>query len=340
MSRRTTTLTLSVVLAVVLGLVGGIVTVPFVALGPGPTFDTLGRAGGEPVVAIDGEPTFPTTGQLNMTTVSVVDGITLFGSLGYWLSGTNALVPRDDVFDPSLSEAEVEQRNTQLFLDSESAAESAALRYLGYPGEPVVDGVVGGAAAEGRLEPGDELLAVEGVAVTSAQQVVDQLADNPPGNPVEVRFRRGDAPPQTITVTLEPGQEPGRGYVGIQVADRAVVDFDITISLSDVGGPSAGLMFALAIVDKLTPGALADGTFVAGTGTIRPNGEVEPIGGIEFKMLRADQAGADVFLVPAANCAEAVANVPEGLRLVRVGTLGEAVDALEAMGDGRPAPRC
>ncbi len=328
------------VFAVVLSLVGGIATVPFVALGPGPTFDTLGRVDGKPVVAIEGERTYPTTGRLNMTTVSVVDGITLFGALGFWLSGRNALVPRDEVFPPNLSEAEIERRNTELFQDSESTAESAALRYLGYPSEPIVEGVEDGAAADGRLEPGDDLVAVGGIPMSSARQVVAELADNAPGDTVEIGYRRGDGPPQTVPVTLAPGSEPGRGYLGIRVTDRAAVDFEITISLTDVGGPSAGLMFALSIVDKLTPGPLADDTFVAGTGEIATSGEVGPIGGIGFKMLKADEAGATVFLVPTGNCAEALSRAPEGLRLIRVATLGEAVDALEAMRDGVPTPRC
>ncbi len=338
--RRTTTLTLSVVLAVVLGVVSGLTTVPFVALGPGPTFNTLGQVDGEPVVAIEGERTYPTTGHLNLTTVSVVDGITLFTALAFWLSGRRALVPRDEVFPPNLSEAEVERRNTELFQNSESAAESAALRYLGYPSEPVVEGLEDGAAAAGRLEPGDEIVAVEGVPVSSAEQVVAELADSAPGDTVEIGYRRGDGPPQTVPVVLAAGEEPGQGYLGIRVSDLAAVDFDITISLTDVGGPSAGLMFALSIVDKLTPGPLADGTFVAGTGEITSGGDVGPIGGIPFKMLKADEAGATVFLVPAGNCAEALSRAPEGLRLIRVATLDEAVDALEAMGDGRPTPRC
>jgi PDZ domain-containing protein len=124
------------------------------------------------------------------------------------------------------------------------------------------------------------------------------------------------------------------------VTDRPDVDFDIIISLAEVGGPSAGLMFALAIVDKLTPGALTGNTFVAGTGAIDTGGEVGPIGGIPLKMIRAREAGASVFLVPAGNCAEAVQRVPEGLRLVRVGTLAEAVQSLDALQAGQQPPGC
>lgn len=340
MTRRTATLLVSTALAAVFGLLGGVAPVPFVALGPGPTFNTLGAVDGKPVIKVQGEPTFPTTGHLNMTTVSVVDGLTLFGALGFWSSGRNALVPREEVFPPKLSEAEVEQRNTRLFQRSENSAEAAALRYLGYPSTVIVERVSAGGAAQGQLQSGDELLRVDGRPVDTAQQVIDALQGRAPGEAVELTYRRGDSPPRTVTITLGPGQQPGRGYLGVVVADEPDVDFDITISLADVGGPSAGLMFALSIVDKLTPGALADGTFIAGTGTIDASGAVGPIGGIPFKMLRAREAGASVFLVPAGNCAEAERRAPDGLQLVRVGTLDQAVRALDALAAGQPAPAC
>lgn len=340
MTRRTQTLLVSLGLALVLGLLGGVAPVPYVALGPGPTFDTLGQVEGTPVVDIEGERTYPTSGQLNMTTVSVVDEVTLFAALGLWLSGRHALLPRDEVFPPQLSQDEVEQRNVQLFEDSESMAETAALRYLGYPAKVVVDAVEKGRPADGQLKPGDEISSVQGRPVSSAQQVVDILAGRRPGETVELGLRRGDGSARTVEIVLGPGKEEDQGYLGIRLADQAAADFEITISLADVGGPSAGLMFALAIVDKLTPGPLAGGRFVAGTGEITSTGVIGPIGGIPFKMLKASEVGANVFLVPAGNCAEAVNRAPEGLRLVRVGNLDEAVHALDALRAGKPAPSC
>lgn len=340
MTRRTWTLLVSVALSVVLGVLGGTVRVPYVALGPGPTFDVLGETGGATVVQVEGTRTYPTTGQLNMTTVSVVDDVTLFGALGLWVSGRNALVPREEVFPPQLSEEQVQQQNVQLFEDSEGQAETAALRHLGYPSTVVVDQVAGGQPADGRLEPGDRLLAVRGRPVTAARDVVDALAGSAAGEAVPVRFRRGERPERTESLVLGAGEDPGRGYLGIGVADQPDVDFEVTISLADVGGPSAGLMFALGIVDKLTPGDLADERFVAGTGEISPNGAVGPIGGIPFKMLRASEAGATVFLVPAANCPEALSRTPDGLQLVRVDELAGAVAALETLAAGGTPPSC
>lgn len=151
---------------------------------------------------------------------------------------------------------------------------------------------------------------------------------------MQVGFRRGGTAVQEVMIDLHAGSQPNRGYLGIGLADQPDVDFDITISLADVGGPSAGLMFALSIVDKLTPGPLAGNTFVAGTGEIEPTGEVGSIGGIPFKMIRAREEGATVFLVPAGNCAEAAARVPEGLQLVRVESLAGAVMALDDLRAG------
>ncbi len=133
--------------------------------------------------------------------------------------------------------------------------------------------------------------------------------------------------------------EDGRAIVGILTKDDADYPFSVEISLRDVGGPSAGLMFALGIVDKLTPGALTNGRHVAGTGTIDDAGAVGAIGGIPQKMIGAKDAGAKVFLVPEDNCAEAVKTAPEGLRLVKVTSLKTAVAALDALAkddDARP----
>jgi PDZ domain-containing protein len=114
----------------------------------------------------------------------------------------------------------------------------------------------------------------------------------------------------------------------------------VKINISNIGGPSAGLMFALGIVDKLTPGDLTGGRFVAGTGEIETNGKVDPIGGVQQKMAGARNAGATVFLTPAANCPDAVRAVPAGLRLIKVRSLSGALDALAALKAGRPVPGC
>ncbi|GAB2732214.1 PDZ domain-containing protein [Salinifilum aidingensis] len=336
---------LSVGLVIVFGLLGAVAPVPYVALGPGPTYDTLGTDGDAPVIRIKGERTYPTEGHLNMTTVSVTDRLSLFSALSMWASGRYALTPREVYFPPGKSEREVEKENTAAFNASRTTAETAALGYLGYPTEVVVGQVVGGSPAEGVLKPGDAILRADGDPVRNARSLHEALSDTNPGDRVDIRYQREGQPERNATVRLaeRPHGQDGQnrqGFLGVQAQKQADVDFAVDISLADVGGPSAGLMFSLAIIDKLTPGQLAGGEFVAGTGEITPAGEVGPIGGIRFKMTKAREAGATTFLVPAGNCSEAAAQAPEGMQLAKVGTLDDAVRALDAVRAGKQPRTC
>jgi Lon-like protease len=327
------------ILIAIFGTLGGIGTVPYVAFGPGPTYDTLGSVDGQTVINIVGHDTYPTGGRLNMTTVSVGTDLTLFAALGRWLSGRYALVPREEVFPPNRTEDQVQQEQAKAFQDSETFAETAALAYLKYPLQVIVNRVLPDAPAQGKLAPGDTLIAVNGHRVSGAEQVREALADTKPGQLVQVRYQRGPVT-STATVTLGSRSDRQNGFLGVEPANEPDVPFTINIRLADVGGPSAGLMFALAIVDKLTPGELNGGTFVAGTGEITSDGEVGPIGGIPFKMIAAREAGATVFLVPADNCVEAKQRAPDGLRLVKVQTLTDAVTALDTLRAGGTPPPC
>ena len=155
-----------------------------------------------------------------------------------------------------------------------------------------------------------------------------------------IDYRRKNAPPGVATVTL--GTHPDRDYGyprSRRASTRPWAPFTIDFNLANIGGPSAGLMFSLAVVDKLTTGDLNGAKFVAGTGTINGDGKVGPIGGITHKMLAAHEAGATVFLVPADNCDEAKSAHEDGLDLVKVETLGQAVDALKALSAGGEAPQ-
>lgn len=331
----------SVVLVVVVGLLGGYVRVPYVALGPGPSYDTLGSDGTAPVIRVDGQQTFPTAGHLNMTTVSVTDRISMFGALGLWASGRYALAPRELYFPPNKSEQQIEQENTEQFNDSQTSAETAALNYLHYPTKVIVGQLVKGSPADGTLAPGDRLLGINGKPVTDADSVRAALVGARPGDRVDVRFQHAKDPERVANVQLAPTpHEPDQGFLGVGAVERPDVNFNIAISLADVGGPSAGLMFSLAILDKLTPGELNGGQFIAGTGEIDERGTVGRIGGIPFKMVKAREAGATTFLVPAGNCSEAKAQAPEGMQLAKVNTLDDATKALAAIRSGQSPARC
>ncbi|HEV7787632.1 MAG TPA: S16 family serine protease [Pseudonocardia sp.] len=344
--RRTRILVIGLLVVLAVGVLAGTVRVPLVALGPGPTFDTLGAVDGKPVVSITGRQTYPTTGHLNMTTVAVTDGLTAVTALEFWADPERELVPRAAIYPPGKSDQQVEQENTTQFTDSENDAEVAALSYLHEPVKVVVGPLSAGAPAANVLKEGDQLLSVKGQQVTSPGQVSQILTTTRPGDQIPVSFQRGDGPATqgTVTVGARPaiaGRPDGpQGFLGITPEGRPAVANQIVISLGDIGGPSAGLAFALAVIDKLTPDDLTGGKFVAGTGQIGPTGVVSPIGGIPLKMIAARHAGATVFLVPAANCAEAAANTPAGLQLIKVTNLSDAVDSLTALKQNRPAPSC
>lgn len=152
---------------------------------------------------------------------------------------------------------------------------------------------------------------------------------------------RRSAENKTLTVVSgENPDAPGKPYLGISVGELYSAEFDINFTLSDVGGPSAGLMFAAGIVDKLNPEDLTGGKHVAGTGTITPEGAVGPIGGIRQKLAGARSAGAELFLVPEQNCAEAQGYIPEGLIVAPVNSLADAVKEISHWVAGIPVTSC
>lgn len=324
----------------VFGVLVSVVTVPYVSLGPGPTFNTLGEVEGKEVVDIEGADVYPTSGHLNMTTVSQHSDLTLGQAMALWLSGREQLVPRDLVYPPDKTREEIDEANTTDFRDSERSAEYAALMYLDYPMSVTVENVNDDGPSAGKLQAGDAIDAVNGKPVATLEQFQALLKDTQPGDEVVLDYRRKDGPPGVATITLGKHPDRDQGYLGIGVLDAPWAPFSIDFNLANIGGPSAGLMFSLAVVDKLTTGDLNDGRFVAGSGTITGDGEVGSIGGITHKMLAAREAGATVFLVPADNCEEAKTAPQDGLELVKVDTLTTAVDALKTLSAGGERPRC
>lgn len=333
---------LSVLVVAVFIVVGSVVRIPYVALGPGPTHDTLGEAKNGPVIKIDGTKSYETNGQLRLTTVSVANEISLINGLGMWMSGRYALAPRELYFPPGESDEDVKQANVRLFQDSQSSAEVAALRHLKYPVKVLAKEIVTDGPSDGVLDPGDEVVELNGEPVAKIADVHKLLKATRPGDKVSVTVQSKDGKKRTEPVTLgKADDERQQGYMGVLLIDQADVPFTIDIKLSEeVGGPSAGLMFALAIVDRLTPGQLTGGKHIAGTGEMSEQGKVGAIGGISFKLVAARESGATTFLVPEENCPEAARTAPEGLRLVKVRTLGDAVSALKNFAAGKKAPSC
>src|SRR5271156_5245522 len=278
-NRRILTLIVALIPIVVFGVLLAVVTVPYVSLGPGPAFDTLGEVDGKPVVDIKGTQTHPTTGHLDMTTVSQRDDLSLAEALTLWLSGQEQLMPRDLVYPPGTSREDVDKANDADFKESEHNAEFAALGYLKYSKAVTVVTLNDPGPSVGKLQAGDAIQAVDGKPVATVEQFTTYLKTTKPGQNVAVDFHRKNAPPGVAHITLGHHPKGDYGFVGVSVTDAPWAPFAVDFNLANVGGPSAGLMFSLAVIDKLTTGNLAGSKFVAGTGTIKPDGEVGRIGG-------------------------------------------------------------
>ena len=318
MTRRTATLVTSIVVLVLsLGLFT-VFPVPFVSFSPGPVKNTLGESKSKPVIEISGHETFPTTGELDLTTVSVTSpdrDLTLPQAMRNWLDPHHDLFPRDIIYPPEQSADEVEEQNTAEMTGSQDSAVAAALQEAKVPFSPKVSTVAKGSPADGELKPGDVILEVDGVATAQISQVGELVRKNKVGDKVTFVIRRGGAE-QTVVLTAAatPGEET-RPMVGIGVGVESPVKVSVNLG-QDIGGPSAGTAFALAIYDKLTPGPLLDGKHVAGTGTIDALGQVGAIGGIQQKIAGAKESGATVFLVPEPNCEAALHAGVKDIRLV------------------------
>ncbi len=347
-TRRQLTLYVAVAGVLVAGAVAAFTSVPYVILSPGPTLNTLGKfPHGGPLIQITGHPTYPTSGHLSMVTVSYQGGpqdkLNVFAALRAWLTPHEAVVPEVELFGPGQTQQQVTKQDTQQMASSEQTATAAALCQLGIPFATVdtVVAVIKGYPADGVLRRGDVIKAVDGTPVSCRRGAAALIRARAPGASVTLTVvRTTGGRPVTRLIRLRTAGAQGHAVVGISISESFVFPFSVKIRVGNIGGPSAGLMFALGIIDKLTPGNLAGGKFIAGTGEISVNGVVGPIGGIQQKMAGARQAGATIFLTPAANCPDTAGAVPPGMRLIKVSTLAGAVRALKALSAGAQVPSC
>lgn len=342
--RRVVTSLVSLGVMTVMLLVAMFLPVPYVIERPGPAINVLGDYEGAKILTIEGHEQYPTDGELMMTTVSVDGGpgytVTPAEVVLAWFDRSQAVVPREAVFPDAETRQQTSLRNATSMSSSQQAAVAVALEELGIPFTPevIVGGVLEGGPAEGTLEAGDVVVSVEGQSRGDAAGYQALSRAVTAGQPVTMVVRRDGAEQELKVPTKD---VDGRTTMGIQLAAGYDFPVDVTLTVKDVGGPSAGTMFALAIYDELTPGALTGGKDIAGTGTIDAAGTVGGIGGIRQKMVGARDEGADYFLAPSANCDEVVGHVPEGLHVVSVSTFQDALTATETIGrtgstDGLP----
>jgi PDZ domain-containing protein len=344
MSRRSLTLFIASVGTAVAIAVSVLVPVPYVILGPGPTLNTLGRdSSGRPLITISGRPSYPVSGHLNMVTVSYKgcqgNRFNIFTALVAWLNPHQAVVPESEICPAGQTEQQTQQQDTVQMTGSQQTATAAALTelHIPYSTQVVVAQADRGFPAYGVLKAGDVITKVDGQPVTNQATLTRMITAHPAGSTLTVTIIRGG---QTKQVQVRTKQSGGHPVMGVTPVGRYDFPFQVKISVGDIGGPSAGLMFALGIIDKLTKRDLTGGKFIAGTGAIEASGKVDAIGGIQQKMIGARNAGATVFLTPAANCASTKGAVPAGLRLVKVSTLHDAVTALQNLKSGPSPPSC
>ncbi|WP_110588684.1 PDZ domain-containing protein [Microbacterium suaedae] len=339
--------------ALVALLVMSLLPTSYVLEQPGPVYNTIGDVvldDGEevPLIEVDGVDTYDTSGALFLTTVQVVgnrEHPLSWSELALaWLDPSRAIVPLDALFPEGVTTEEREQQNAALMTDSQGQAAAAALVQLGYdvPTDIRVVSLTDDSPSAGVVEEGDRILAAEGETLDDVNGL-REIVNAAEGSAVELTLER-DGEEHTVRVTPEfaETEDEGSWLLGIGLSTSFELPIDVSIQLDDVGGPSAGTMFALGIIDVLTPGELTGDEQIAGTGTITADGQVGAIGGIRQKMHGARDAGAEYFLAPAGNCGEVVGNVPDGLRVVEIDTLSSAVEAVEAIGSGDDAelPSC
>jgi PDZ domain-containing protein len=328
-------------IALVAGVILGIMPAPYVIEKPGPVYNTLGSAqydGVEtPLITIPGETVYPTSGTLDLLTVSLLGNRenrpSWLAVAGAWLDPSEAVLPIDLVFPASISTEQRDAQSTADMTNSQQDAIAAALTHLGYdyPTTVSVVSLPDGSPAEGAIEPDDQISAVNGTVVASVAELRAALQTNGADTAASLEIVR-DGVVQNVAVT--PIDNNGTVVAGVNVTVAYQFPFDVQIQLDKVGGPSAGMMFSLGIIDKLTPGELQGGENVAGTGTIDQSGKVGAIGGIQQKLYGAVENGATWFLAPADNCDEVTGNIPDGLTVFSVATLDDAISALDAIGSG------
>lgn len=305
------------------------VPLPYYLFRPGSVRDT------QPLIQVDGTDVYPSDGSIGYTTVSLRQA-TLLGLAQGWLDDDVDIFARDEV----LRGRDVDENravNMQMMSDSKQVATQVALERLGYDvditvGQLVIE-VLPDTPADGVLEAGDTITAVDGESFDDAQDLGRLLADDPPGSTVvaTVQPPAGGAGRDVELALAESPDQPGKGVMGVRVMD-VVLDYDfpvdVEIDTGDVGGPSAGLAFTLGIIDDLTPGDLTGGEDIAVTGTISGDGTVGPVGGTGQKAAAVREAGMTLFLVPSADYAAAVQHAGDDLEVVAVDSVEEALAAL------------
>ena len=332
----------------VVALIAAVFLVPVNAVieAPGPTWNVLdnGSSSDQDVLKVSGTETYPTEGALRMTTVSVSGcpgyPVTTADLIAAWISADKRIVDRDEVCPQDQNAEQVEETGKAQMTASQDSAVIAALIETGMATAmrlTVTEVTEQQDSTEVQVDDVLETIAPEGgetTTITSFSQLRELMSTIAEGTRVTLGVRRGEQQVSAALTTIAPQEGTSGSLLGLSLKISVDSPVEASFGLSDVGGPSAGMMFALGLVDKITPGALTGSKDIAGTGTINMDGQVGPIGGIQQKIAGAHGAGSKFFLAPASNCDEVKGHEPEGMQVFAVSTLHEAVTATEAIASG------
>jgi PDZ domain-containing protein len=321
---------------------GSMVVLPtgYVIERPGQVFNVMGEISGQKVISSSDLEVYESESRFDVTTVSLLGNRESTPSwvqvLWAWADPEQIVLPLDEVYPPNLTTAEIRAESTAQMEVSQQDAIAAALSEMGYeiPRTLYVASVIADAPSSGILVAGDFVVSAGGMDVSTFDELKSQIQLSE-GLPIVIEVVR-DGQPRALEIT--PEKRETDWVIGAMVGYTYDFPVDIQLQLGDVGGPSGGLMFSLGILDALSEGSMAGGLHVSGTGTITAAGEVGPIGGVGLKMIAAKNSGADLFLVPVGNCEEAIGQIPEGLAVVTVRDLNEALGTIEALRDGNQLP--
>lgn len=328
------------------------IPIPYVVTTPGPTVDLNAEFNGHEIISItgkdpksDGPVTLDPSheGQLRMVTISEYGGpghsVTLADVLTLMSDGVSEIERYADVYGAEVTADQVQSFSQALMTSSHSTSTVAALEAIGWdvPAVVTITGAVPESDAEGKVREGDVLVSAtmpDGTVhpITRAGTIFAVMASQPGGSKVELLVKR-DGKDTPLTITSRPSPDGVGSKLGIYLDIQTTPPVDVSFEVEDIGGPSAGMMFALAIIDKLTPGDLTGGKNVAGTGAISYDGRIEPIGGLAQKIAGARNDGAEYFLAPTLNCEE-LESVPSGIEVYRVDTLSQALEMIKAISEG------
>jgi PDZ domain-containing protein len=331
---------MSLITSVVVGSL--LIHVPYVIESPGNLYTTGDR------IAIENANTYPTSDRIDLVTVSIDTRVTAFEKFIADHNDDDVVVPAKDVLGTQ-TPAQNDAYNALLMKQSKDEAVVVALAKLGYNVHPtstgaIIPATVPGAPADGVLNIGDTITAVDDQSIRDKETLLSVLGAHHPGDRVKVTVEAPDNTPRTVELTLaENPDKPGTPLLGIYEPTTRLsypdLSVKVTVASGSIGGPSAGLAFTLGILDLMSPGDLTAGREIAATGTIDADGKVGDIGGIRGKVTAVSRAGVKIFLVPAGNAAEAQADAPKDMQIVSVSTIDDALNFLASLGgSGLPPP--